>query len=265
VKLKLPKFTSLFCYTLIAALLSPPVWAEGDVAATVNGVSISQMQLDLLVNIFIAKGAKDGDELRKQLTEELVVREAVAQESVKLGLDMSPEMMAALANAKRDLLVNAFQVDYSKKHPIAEADIQSLYEQQKQDAGDKEYRIRHVLVKTEAEAQSIQSLLKKGSKLEVLAREKSLDSASRAAGGDIGWQVPVTLVPSVRDAVKALAKGQTSEPVQSPFGWHILKVEDVRPFDFPSFDKVKASLQQQLQNQAALRAMGEIRKSTLLK
>lgn len=250
---------------LIAALLCTPAWAGEQTVATVNKVPLPQAQLDLLVKSFVAKGAEDGEELRKQLTEELVTREAVAQEALKLGLDKSPEVAAALVNARRDLLVNAFQTDYVAKHPVSEADIKALYDRQKQDAGDKEYRVRHVLVKTEEEAKEILAELKKGTKLEVLAREKTLDSASRAAGGDIGWQVPVMLVPPVRDAIRSLTKGQTSEQVQSSFGWHVLRVEDVRPFEFPPLDKVKASLQQQLQHQAALQAIGEIRKRVQLK
>lgn len=246
---------------LAAALFGTPAWAGEGVAVTVNNVEVSQRQLDLLVNAFVAQGAKDGDELRRQLTEELVTREAVAQEALKQGLDKSPEVAAALANARRDLLVNVFQVDYIAKHPVSDADIKALYDQQKQEAGDKEYRVRHVLVKTEDEAKEILASIRKGAKLETLAREKSLDSASRAAGGDIGWQVPVMLVPSVRDTIRTLSKGQTSEPVQSQFGWHVLRVDDVRAFEFPPLDKVKASLQQQLQTQSALRAMGEIRKN----
>lgn len=250
---------------LAAMLCSTHTWADEKLAITVNGIALPQAQLDLMISTFVAKGAKDGDELRKQLMEELITREAVAQEALKLGLDKSPVMIAALANANRDLLVNAFQIDYVARHPVAEADIKALYEQQKAAVGDKEYRVRHVLVKTEAEAKEILLSLKKGSKFEALAREKSMDSASRAAGGDIGWQVPTVLVPSVRDVIRNLAKGQISEQVQSPFGWHILKVEDVRPFEFPALDKVKISLQQQLQTQAALRAVEEIRKNAQIK
>jgi peptidyl-prolyl cis-trans isomerase C len=258
------KKTCPYVVTLISAIFAATAWAEGDVA-TVNGVLIPQVQMDFLVSNFVEKGAKDGETLRKQLSEELIAREAVAQETIKLGLDKSPEMTAAFANAKRDLLVNAFQANYAAKHPISDEEIQALYDQQKMGAGDKEYRIRHVLVKTEAEAKEILVALKKGAKFETLAREKSQDSASRAAGGDIGWQVPVTLVPTVRDAIKTLSKGQPSEPVQSSFGWHVLKVEDVRVFEFPAIDKVKVSLQQQLQTQAALRAIAEIRKNAQVK
>jgi peptidyl-prolyl cis-trans isomerase C len=81
----------------------------------------------------------------------------------------------------------------------------------------------------------------------------------------IGWQVPAMLVGSVRDVVRSLAKGQTSEQVQSPFGWHVLRVEDIRQYEFPAFEKAKPVLQQQLQQQAALRAIEAIKNKALVK
>jgi peptidyl-prolyl cis-trans isomerase C len=233
-------------------------------AVTVNSTPVPQSQLNAMVANFVAKGAKDGEELRKQITEELAAREAVAQEAVRLGLDKSASVTDALAIARRDILVNAFQTDYLAKHPISDAEVQALYMEQKQEAGDKEYRVRHVLVKSEAEAREIVAAIRKGEKLDALAREKSLDVSSRAAGGDIGWQLPIMLVPSVRDVVRNMTKGQVSEQVQSPYGWHVLKLEDTRPFEFPSIDKVRASLVQQLQSQQSLRAMSEIRNNAHL-
>lgn len=247
--------------TLFAA---PAVAGEGPVA-TVNNVPISQSQLELMVKSFEAQGAKDSEELRKRLIAELVAREALAQEAAKLGLDKTSEMIAALAYTRRDLLMSAFQADYVAKHPIPEADIQSLYAQQKAEAGDKEYHLRHILLKTEAEAKSILASLRKGGKFDATAREKSEDASSRANGGDIGWQVPVVLLPAVRDVVKTLAKGQFSEPVQSPLGWHILEVVEIRNFDFPSMEKAKPALIKQLQSQAVLRAAEEVRNKAQVK
>lgn len=253
------------CCMMIAASFFSFAWAEDNVAATVNSVPLQQGQLDLLVKSYVARGWKDGDELRKQATQELANREAVAQEALKLGLDKSPEMIAAMENARRDLLVNSFQADYAAKYSVSDAEIKALYEQEKEEAGDKEYRIRQVLVKTEAEAKEVLAALKKGEKLDELAREKSLDSASRAAGGDIGWKVPVMLVSSVRDVVRNMAKGQTSEQIESPFGWHVIRLEDVRPYEFPPLDKIKPALQRQLQVQATRRAVEQIIKSAQIK
>ena len=120
-------------------------------------------------------------------------------------------------------------------------------------------------VKTEEEAREVLAVIKKGKKMEEVARARTLDAGSKATGGDIGWQVPALLVPPVRDAIKSLAKGQLSDPVQSQFGWHILRVEESKPFQFPEYDKVKATLQQQLQTQANLKAIAEVRKNAAVK
>lgn len=250
----------------LLALLVGSLFAIGaangaeETAVTVNNVAVPKAQLDLLVASFVAQGTKESEELRKQLIEELATREVVAQEAVKLGLDKKPEIVAALANSNRDILVNAYQADYAAKHPVTEKDIQYLYDKQKEEAGPSEYRIRNILVKTEEEAKAIQAALMKGSKFEALAREKSLDSASRAAGGDIGWQVPILLVPPVRETIKTLDKGKISAPVQSQFGWHILRIDDTRPYAFPPLNQVKSALRQQAQTQVNLKAISEMRK-----
>lgn len=249
---------------LLLALFGTTSFAE-EIALTINNVTVPKSQLDQIVNNFVAQGAKDSPELRKQLTEELVTREAVAQDAVKLGLDKKPEVQAALANSRRDILINAWQQDYAAKHPVSEEEVQALYQKQKEEAGVNQYRVRHVLVKTEEEAKEVVALINKGKKMEDVARTRTLDSGSKANGGDIGWQVPALLVPTVGNAIKSLAKGQLSEPVQSQFGWHILRVEDSKPFEFPPYDKVKSTLHQQLQTQANLKAIAEVRKSAAVK
>ncbi len=250
---------------MMAGLLQQSASAAEDVVVTVNKVALPESQLNLLVNAFVLQGHQDTEELRQKLTAELAAREAVAQQAKRLGLDKTPEFAAALAYARRDMLVNAFQADYLAKHPVVEADIQALYEKQVQEAGDKEFRIRHVLVETEDEAKAILAATRKGKKLEALAREKSLDSASRAMGGDIGWQVPILLVQPVRDAVMHLEKGQVSEPVQSPFGWHVIQVDDIRAYQFPALDSVRESLIKQLSSQAVLSAMAAVRDKAEIK
>lgn len=245
---------------LVAALWLISAQAE-NIAMTVNNVPVDKAQLEQLVNNFIAQGAKDGDDLRKHLADELATREAVAQDAAKLGLDKKLEVQAALANNRRDILVNAWQMDYAAKHPVNEEEIQALYAKQKEDAGSYQYRVRHVLVNTEDDAKGVLVAIKKGKKMEDVARSRTLDSGSKATGGDIGWQVPALLVPPVRDAIKSLPKGQLSEPVQSQFGWHILRVEETKAFEFPAYDKVKPTLLQQLQTQANMKAIAELRKT----
>jgi len=249
---------------LLSALL-PLIALAGNGEITVNNVTLTQAQLDLFVGQFTSQVSEDSKELRLRLAEELATRESVAQEASRLKLDRKPEVQAALANARRDALVNAYIADYAARHPVPEEEVRIAYEQQKIAAGAFEYRIRHILVKSEEEAKEIHSTLKKGGSMETLARAKSLDSASRASGGDIGWQLPMALLPTTRQTVTNLGKGKFSEPVGSSLGWHILKVEDIRPYEFPAYDNLAPALRQQLQTKSGLNAIARIRERAQVK
>lgn len=242
----------------LSVLVPFAVMAE-EVAITVNNTDLPAAQLELFVGQFVAQGAENNKELRGRLVEELATRETVAQEAIHLGLDNMPGVQAALANARRDVLVNAFIANHTAHHPVAEEEVREAYEKRKVAAGVYEYRVRHVLVKTEAEAREIHAALKKRGNMETLARAKSLDSASRANGGDIGWQLPMALLPAAQQVIAGVGKGEFSEPVESRLGWHILKVEDIRPYEFPAYNEISATLRQQLQEKSYHKAIAALR------
>ncbi|HSR02919.1 MAG TPA: peptidylprolyl isomerase, partial [Methylophilaceae bacterium] len=114
--------------------------------------------------------------------------------------------------------------------------------------GDKEYNARHILVKTEGEAKDIIAQLKKGTDFAKLAKEKSLDPGSKEKGGDLGWFSPAGMVKPFSDVVQNLKKGDLTEaPVQTQFGWHVIKLVDTRATQVPAYDKVKDGLERTLQ------------------
>ena len=231
-----------------------------DAVAKVNGVSIPQSKIDLLVKNATAQGQPDSPELRSRIREELVTREVLMQEALKKGLDKSPEVVAQLEIQRQGLLVNAYLQDYLKANPVTEDMMKKEYETAKAQAGSKEYKARHILVKQEDEAKHIIAQLKKGASFEKLAAEKSEDTGSKGKGGDLDWSPPTRYVKQFSDALVKLKKGQlTDTPVQSPFGWHVIRLDDERPFKVPTFEEVKANIQQQLQNQAAQKVVADLR------
>ncbi len=150
--------------------------------------------------------------------------------------------------ARRKLLVNAYLADFMKKNPVSEADKKAAYEDYKKELGDKEFNARHILVKTEAEAKDIIAQLNKGTDFAKLAKEKSLDPGSKEKGGDLGWFSPAGMVKPFSDATTALKKGAlTSTPVQTQFGWHVIKLIDTRATQVPPYDKVEDGLERTLQ------------------
>ena len=228
--------------------------------ARVNGVSIPQSRLDLLLKVNAAQGQPDNPDVRSRMRDALITREVISQEAVKKGLDKSTEVTAQLDLQRQEALVNAYVQDYVKNHPLNDDALKKEYERQKAQIGDKEYKARHILVKEEADAKQIIAQLKNGALFEKIAAEKSEDQGSKNQGGDLDWSAPGRYVPPFAEALKKLKKGQmTATPVQSQFGWHVIRLEDERPFKTPSFEEVKPQLQQNLQRQAIDKVIGDLR------
>jgi peptidyl-prolyl cis-trans isomerase C len=255
--LRTGKFAAL---AILCALAINPAFAEDKSAAMVNGVSIPQSRVDLRVNAAVAQGQPDSPELRKAIREELISIEVVRQEAVKNGMDKSPEVVQQIELANQQILVGAYLQDYDKKHPIGDDQLKQEYEKLKAQLGNKEYNVRHILVETEAEAKAIIAQLGKKAKFEKLAAEKSKDAGSKEHGGSLGWAVPSNFVPPFASALVKLKKGEyTKEPVQSQFGWHVIKLDDERELKVPTFEQLKPQLQQRLQQQAIQKAVADLR------
>lgn len=217
-------------------------------AATVNGKPIKQSWVDFIMKDAESKGQKPSDNMKKAIINELVGSELAYQEAQRLGIDKQPDFIASEELARRKMLVNVFLADYMKKNPVTEADKKAAYEDYKKELGDKEYNARHILVKTEAEAKDIIAQLKKGTDFAKLAKEKSLDPGSKEKGGDLGWFSPAGMVKPFSDVVQNLKKGDLTEsPVQTQFGWHVIKLVDTRATQAPTYDKVKDGLERTLQ------------------
>lgn len=225
--------------------------AQAQNAAVVNGVPIPQARMDFVMKMQSGQqGFKDTEESRKQLKEALITREIIAQEAAKKGLDKSPEYQTQMDLARQQVLVNAFFEDYLKKSEPTEADVRKEYDRVKAEqfnAGNKEYKTRHILVKKEADAKAIMAQLAKGAKFEDIAKKKSEDSGSKAKGGELDWTDGSNLVKPYAEAMKALKKGEmTKAPVQTQYGYHIIRVDDVRDPQFPPFEDVKDQVSKQL-------------------
>lgn len=251
----------LAALALFSALAAGQVYADDKPVAVVNGVAIPQARLDMRVKSVAAQGQPDSAELRNSVRDELISVELMSQEAVKKGFDKQAETMNQLELARQSVLVGAFMQDYVKNHPISEDALKQEYETLKLATSSKEYKARHILVKDEAEAKSIAAQLKKGAKFDKLAGKYSLDTGSKNNGGDLGWSMPGNYVPPFADAMVNLKKGEVSAPVKSNFGWHIIKLDDVRDFNFPALQEVKSELTQRMQQKAVIKAVEELRQS----
>ena len=210
----------------------------------------TQGQFDLLLKERLAQGGQDSPEVRTAVKDELNTRELLAREAKKEGLDKTADVKTQMDLAAQTVLVRAYVNDWVKKNPVPDAELHKEYDAIKAQIGDKEYNVRHILVKTEDQAKEIISELQKGAKFDELAKARSEDPGSKDKGGDLGWNAPANFVKPFGDAMKATPKGKfTPQPVQTQFGWHVIEVEDVRDAKVPSFEEVKPQLTQRLQAQ----------------
>jgi peptidyl-prolyl cis-trans isomerase C len=157
------------------------------------------------------------------------------------------------------VLVRAYMADYLKGHPIPDESLRKEYETIKSQLGDKEYKVRHILVEKEDEAKDVIASLQKGEKFEKLA-DRSKDTGSKANGGDLDWNAPGNFVKPFSDAMVGLQKGKfTTTPIKTQFGWHVIMVDDVRDAKIPTFDEVKPQLAQRMQGQVVEQYLKDLR------
>lgn len=222
----------------LIAVASASAFAQN--AAVVNGKAIPSSKVDTIVKQVVAQGQQqDTPQLREMIKKSLIGREVMIQEAEKQGFSKDAEVKAALEQARQDIMLNALAADFMKKNPIKDADIKAEYDKAVAAEGDKEYHVRHILVETEKEANDIIAKLKGGAKFEDLAKA-SKDTGSAANGGDLDWGTPTNFPKVFADAFVSLQKGQVTEkPVQTPSGFHVIKVDDVRPVKLPTLDEVK--------------------------
>jgi peptidyl-prolyl cis-trans isomerase C len=247
---------------LVAAfgLLLPTAQAADTNAATVNGKPIKQSLVDYIIKDATARGQNVDANVRSIVVNKLISSELVVQEAQKQGLDKQPDYVAKEELLRRELLVNTYIENFLKKTTVSEADLKAEYEKFKQQVGDKEYSARHILVATEAEAKDIIAQLGKNGDFAKLAKEKSKDPGSKDKGGDLGWFPPAAMVKPFSDALAKLQKGQvTQTPVQTQFGWHVIKLDDTRTAQPPAYDKVKDNLKKQVQQRNLEKMLSDLR------
>lgn len=233
---------------LFAAIALPALAADN--VAVVNGKPIPASRVDALAKQFISQGQKDTPELRDNIKKQLIEREILLQEAEKLKLGNDPDVKMQLDLAKQGILINALAEDFIKKHPVPDSEVAAEYEKIKAaHAGDKEYHIRHIQTDSEEEAKAIIAKLKSGAKFDDLAKQ-SKDVATANKGGDLDWVVLAGLDKPLADAISGLQKGQFTEtPVKIQEGYHVIKLDDVRPAKIASMEDLKPRIVEALQRQ----------------
>jgi peptidyl-prolyl cis-trans isomerase C len=226
----------------------------------VNGVTIPQSRIDAMNRELTAQGQPASPERERAVKEELVNREVLVQEAQRRGLDKNRDIAAQMEMARQAVLVRALFEQEVKNNPITDAQLQQQYEQFKASMGTNEYKVRHILVDKEEDAKAIIDQLNKGGDFAAIAKEKSKDPGSKDNGGDLDWGPAARYVKPFADAVTSLQKGQTTAtPVKTDFGYHVIRLEDVRPLQVPPFNEMKQQFQQRAQQQQVQKLVMDLR------
>ena len=233
-----------------AALIAAAPWAAAQNVAIVNGKAVPTARVEALAQQVAASGRPVDDTVRAQLKEEVVLREIFMQEAQKRGIGATVEYKTQMELARQTIMIRALFADFQKKNPVTDADIKAEYNKFAAANAGKEFRARHILVEKEDEAKAIIASIKGGASFEDIAKKQSKDPGSGANGGDLDWAAAGSYVTEFSEAMVKLDKGQmTAAPVKSQFGWHIIRVDDVRQAQLPAFDEVKPQIAQQMQQQ----------------
>lgn len=221
---------------------------------TVNGVAITSVILDEAVANITAQGAQSSPQLREQVLNELIVREVLSKEAIRLDMDRTNNFKKKMEEARKSLLAESLWADYASKHPISEKEEQAEYDRQKKLLGGGEstpqYLVSDISLESEADAKAAIQRIQKGEDFAKVAESVSRDETTKHKGGQIGWVLPAQIAPLISNVMSNLGKGKSNTaPIQTQTGWHVIRVDDIRDFKLPSFEETRQQLKQSLQNQ----------------
>ena len=251
-----PALRALSLSTLLA--LCGPSVAVAQNVAVVNGKPIPKARLNAMMAQFAAEAARNNQplppNLEAQVRTHLIKEAIIVQQAERQKLHLTSEYAEKMASARGALLASMLFEQYKKDHPISDAAAKAEYDRilasiPAEQSNAIEYNARHILVKTADEARAVQAELTAGKAFDALARKHSQDKGSAQQGGELGWAPADTYVPQFAAALKKLKKGQTTAAlVRTQFGYHIIRLDDTRKSQPPSFESIKDQIKLQMQN-----------------
>lgn len=226
--------------SIIAVLAALTPAAAAGTIARVNGEDISDNEVTVAETEFGSVIAGLPAEARRRvIVEYLIEAHLLAGAAKKDKLDATEDFSHRVNYYKLRALRDLF-IEKKGKEQVTDAAAKAVYDEQVAKLPpEQEISARHILVKTEDEAKDILKQLQGGADFAELAKSKSLDTGSGASGGDLGYFSHNQMVKAFEEAAFALNKGELSKPVQTEFGWHVIRVEDKRNRPAPAFDEVK--------------------------
>lgn len=222
---------------------------EIQVLAEINGETITERELDQLVSQQTQGDSEIPPTQRRQFLEEIINLMLLAQAGDAAGIDEAPDVAAQLNNDRRRTLAQSFVRQLTESEPVAESVLRERYEAVYGAEAPREYKARHILVSDRGQASAIIDRLADGESFTELAGQYSEDGTSRD-GGNLGWFAPDDMVDPFAEAVAALEPGAvTDEPVETRFGFHVIRLDETRETEAPAFSDVASQLRMSIVNE----------------
>lgn len=197
----------------------------------------------------------------------LKTQAALKNEALKQGLEKRADIASRVKLAEMGTLADIVVEEYVKKHPVTEKEMRAEYDREKEAYGKSEYRIQNILVEDESKAKAVIAEIKTKDDFTRMAKLSSLDPSTKNKGGMNDYVGSGMLMPDLKKVVLKLNVGQiTKEPIKTPAGWQIIRVDDIRPAQkFPSYDKAKETLKRTVANEKAAIYIQDVISKTLVK
>ena len=237
---------------------------EDTVVATVNGDKIMKSALDGYLQVI--KRSPSGSAVKPaEALDDLVATELALQEAKKTDILSRADIKKKISDFTRNVLLTTWTKEKVKSFDISDADIKKEYDETVKKLTSKEFNARHILLKTEDEAKAVIKEIAGGADFAKVAEKKSTGPSAKN-GGSLGWFKANTMVPAFADAVKKMKKGDVSkEPVKTQFGYHVIKLEDIRDAKLPTLDILKPKLTRKLSQKKMLAYMDKIKETADIK
>lgn len=252
---------SVACLALAGCAKNAPPGGSNDSPAIVNDTPIDAATFNAYVAaVERQSGTKTNAEQRNVLLDQFIVLQLASEQAVKKGLENDPDVAAQLKLARLNVLSDTLLKQYAEQRPNTEAELKAEYDLQVAGMG-RQYRLRQIVVESKAVADDLITQLLRGADFAKMAEKESRDGTAKQ-GGDMGWISLNGALPEFRGPIAALERGKfTNEPIQSPYGWHILKLEDYRTPEPPTFDQARDRVNDLVRQKKMIAYMDELRKS----
>lgn len=252
------KYLLIFCL-----FFSFPTFSE---VAVVNNEKIEQRFVDFIKDEVEKQGRKVSNDMEENIIDRLIDLKVINQAAKRSGLLDDPKILTQAELSTQELIYTLYLQRYIVNNPVKNDEVKSEYEIFINNFDDREFKASHILLKTKTQAQKIIAKLEENDNFSTLAKESSMDESSKDNGGDLGWFEKRDMLEIIYDEVSKLKKGEfTKSPIQTQFGWHVIKLNDTREAPLPSFEDKKTELKTTLQKRKLKQHLDELRNQAKIK